>query len=515
MLSNFETPRSKLMQIILAGQPSLADKLARPEFEQLRQRVSIFCRLEPFTKEQVGHYVQHRLEAAGYKGAPLFTPEAISIIAEQSRGIPRNINNLCFHALSLGYAKELKKIDHSVLEEVLADLDLDSLRTRRSEPSKDRPQEQNARFDLGSVNLGGGSRADAERNRLYGGIHSLPPSHGANGHRRKPPTQSSSRWLIWAVVLPAIILVGEVFWAYLPSSSSREAVNKSVAAAVQEAKTIAVKHNLLKSSGASATQAVTKPPRNPADSNNEDPSQTRQVGSSATATPVVADPGKGPSAAPSDGNAVDPVGNSEPPTTTLDPSTTVQKQDEKTSSRYTPEESDPSADAVKAKVVIESNIGSGQITINGKTQPDWQTPHIFSLPVGSYRISVSKAGYSTWFHDVEVTEGSKKWVMANLSLPRGVIVIDTDPPGMQVFIDGKPYGPSEVETALTAGTHSYEVIPSTGHQPISGSFVLKPGGILTKKISLLPSAGRPGAENRTDPSLSEREGNAMRGGNKS
>ena len=127
LLSDFETPRDKLMQIIVAGQPQLAQKLALPSLAQLRQRVSMLVRLNPFTPQETVSCVEHRLRVAGYTGGPLFTPEAQAIIAARSEGIPRNIVNLCFHALSLGCALERKIIDTEIVQEVLADLDVGTL----------------------------------------------------------------------------------------------------------------------------------------------------------------------------------------------------------------------------------------------------------------------------------------------------------------------------------------------------------------------------------------------------
>jgi general secretion pathway protein A len=127
LLSDFETPSSKLMQIIIAGQPQLAAKLARPSLLQFRQRLAILCRLEPFSPAEADHYIDDRLQVAGYDGPPLFTPGARELIAARSRGIPRNINNLCFNALSLGCALKRKKIDREIVQEVVEDLNLESL----------------------------------------------------------------------------------------------------------------------------------------------------------------------------------------------------------------------------------------------------------------------------------------------------------------------------------------------------------------------------------------------------
>ncbi|HEV2176127.1 MAG TPA: AAA family ATPase [Terriglobia bacterium] len=129
MLSNFETSRAKLMQIVLAGQPQLADKLARPSMVQLRQRVSIVSRLQPLSRVETSEYIDHRLAIAGYHGGSLFTPGARALIASASEGIPRNINNICFNALSLGYATGGRTVDSRVVQEVTADLDLDGMVT--------------------------------------------------------------------------------------------------------------------------------------------------------------------------------------------------------------------------------------------------------------------------------------------------------------------------------------------------------------------------------------------------
>jgi type II secretory pathway predicted ATPase ExeA len=123
LLSNFETPTAKLMQIVLAGQIELGQRLANPRLSQLRQRISIISRLAPLDAAEVAPYIENRLRVAGYSGEPLFAPAAYLRIAELSRGVPRNINNLCFHALSLGCALGVRRIDLSVLDEVASDLD--------------------------------------------------------------------------------------------------------------------------------------------------------------------------------------------------------------------------------------------------------------------------------------------------------------------------------------------------------------------------------------------------------
>ncbi len=134
LLSNFETPTEKLLQIILAGQPPLARRLATPEAAQLCQRISILTTLIPFDLEDTRNYIEHRLKIAGYHGPPLFTPAAVRSIWERSGGVPREINTLCFNALLLTTAVERKQVDSDILHEVVADLDLNPIRFNKDMP---------------------------------------------------------------------------------------------------------------------------------------------------------------------------------------------------------------------------------------------------------------------------------------------------------------------------------------------------------------------------------------------
>jgi len=129
LLSDFETPQAKLLQIVLSGQPELADKLARPSLRQLRQRISLLSTIAPLPPVEIARYIQHRLSAAGRKDATLFTPTAVRMIADLSEGIPRNISNLCFSALSMGCAYRMKTVDVGVIQQVAADFDLTNLRS--------------------------------------------------------------------------------------------------------------------------------------------------------------------------------------------------------------------------------------------------------------------------------------------------------------------------------------------------------------------------------------------------
>lgn len=143
LLSDFETSHTKLLQIVMAGQPQLAEKLAHPRLGQLRQRITVLCRLEALSPEETAGYINFRLRVAGYCGEPLFTPEAMAVIAESSGGIPRNINNLCYNALSLGYAQGHIMILPEIVRTVVANLSLATvpeplLDAARSAPSTGR-----------------------------------------------------------------------------------------------------------------------------------------------------------------------------------------------------------------------------------------------------------------------------------------------------------------------------------------------------------------------------------------
>lgn len=127
MLSNFETSRDKLIHIVLSGQPQLAELLFSPAIEQLRQRISVMAALRPLSASETKDYIDHRLRIAGYRGPThLFTDAAYERIARYSEGIPRNINNLCFNSLSLGYALKRPSIGPDLVDEVFRDLNLES-----------------------------------------------------------------------------------------------------------------------------------------------------------------------------------------------------------------------------------------------------------------------------------------------------------------------------------------------------------------------------------------------------
>ena len=121
MLSNLETTRSKLLQIILVGQPELGAKLARPELRQVRQRVGLVAELRPLSRSETRDYIQHRLEVAGGDQRAIFTRRALRLIHRGSAGIPRLINIACDKALILAYGAGQRRVSRGLVAAALED----------------------------------------------------------------------------------------------------------------------------------------------------------------------------------------------------------------------------------------------------------------------------------------------------------------------------------------------------------------------------------------------------------
>jgi general secretion pathway protein A len=124
LLSNLETEKEKLLQIVLVGQPGFEGKLNQPNLSQLKQRIALRCRLSPLGKQEVGPYINERLNAVGYRRRDLFSAEAIEQIVACSQGIPRLINLICDHALLNAFATSKSRISTVIIEKVTQELQL-------------------------------------------------------------------------------------------------------------------------------------------------------------------------------------------------------------------------------------------------------------------------------------------------------------------------------------------------------------------------------------------------------
>jgi len=125
ILSNLETEKEKLLQIVLVGQSNLKDLLKRPELRQLDQRVSIRYDLKPLSAEETAAYVQHRLSVAGGGAAVSFAPKAMARVHRFTAGIPRLINLLCDRALLAGYSAHTNRITPEHVERAAHALELE------------------------------------------------------------------------------------------------------------------------------------------------------------------------------------------------------------------------------------------------------------------------------------------------------------------------------------------------------------------------------------------------------
>jgi general secretion pathway protein A len=164
LLSNLETDKNKLLQIVLAGQPELVEVISQPNMRQLQQRVAVHCFLTYLTREEVESYISRRLFVAGDKGQIRFTSAASKLIFKASAGIPRLINRICDYALTAGYV-----VDTFTIKPEHVKLALEELRGMRPN----------------------GFSAEA----LF-----LKKKHGW-------------RWVLWAIVcIAALLCVGVIFW---------------------------------------------------------------------------------------------------------------------------------------------------------------------------------------------------------------------------------------------------------------------------------------------------------------
>lgn len=123
MLSNLETDKDKLFQIVLVGQPELKEKLASPALRQLRQRISVRFHITPLGRDELVEYIDHRLRVAGSDGSIVFLPDAVEEIFSYSQGIPRVINMVCDKSLLTAYVSETKTVTQAIVEKSIHEIE--------------------------------------------------------------------------------------------------------------------------------------------------------------------------------------------------------------------------------------------------------------------------------------------------------------------------------------------------------------------------------------------------------
>ena len=162
ILSNLETDKKKLLQIVLVGQPGLCTTLRTPELRQLAQRVSITYELRPLTPDEVAAYVIHRLTVAGSPSV-VFRPRALKAIHRLSQGIPRVVNLLCDRALLAGFAARTRVIDAGIVKTASRSLELpraaQSAPVRRTRPRRRAAAMALALGFVGLLGMGGAGAA--------------------------------------------------------------------------------------------------------------------------------------------------------------------------------------------------------------------------------------------------------------------------------------------------------------------------------------------------------------------
>ena len=133
LLTNIELPSEKLLPVVIAGQPQIATRLNDPSFSQLKQRIALRCQLRPLTMVESVGYIASRIRLAGGDPAQLFTREAVLLVYEYSRGIPRTINVLADNALLGGFAAQQRPVQTRLVREVCRDFDLSTAQPQRHE----------------------------------------------------------------------------------------------------------------------------------------------------------------------------------------------------------------------------------------------------------------------------------------------------------------------------------------------------------------------------------------------
>jgi general secretion pathway protein A len=123
LLSNLETEKDKLIQIILVGQPELNQRLGLYDLRQLRQRIMVSYHISPLDKDEVKNYINHRLDIAGGEERIRFSEEAVNLIFDFSGGTPRLVNIICDRALLAGFVQETYAIDTAIIKKCLNELE--------------------------------------------------------------------------------------------------------------------------------------------------------------------------------------------------------------------------------------------------------------------------------------------------------------------------------------------------------------------------------------------------------
>jgi type II secretory pathway predicted ATPase ExeA len=316
LLSNFETAHSKLLQIVLAGQPELANKLKQPELSQLLQRITVMASLDVLSFEETAAYIRHRLKLAGHNGNDLFDPAALAAVYRRSKGVPRNINRVCHAGLELAAAEQAQFVTAAIVEKsnrglgaTVEDLQRSRFESQprqvpllnvppqvvqqdRSRPpiSQMPPQTEFERSTPAETPTPEDTPAPMIPEPLPQAAHPAPVAHQQFAQPLPdfvpmPPQRRSYRWLAWATVFTTLLILG-----FLAAPASlRNALLRRIQPVAGSSASI----NASRPIGTPDSKSPIPPPRhNPTPST--DSSGDIKVGAAMTRGPkIVIDPGHG------------------------------------------------------------------------------------------------------------------------------------------------------------------------------------------------------------------------------
>jgi type II secretory pathway predicted ATPase ExeA len=176
MLANVETSAEKLLPLVLVGQPELATRLNEPALRQLKQRVALRCELPPLDLQETAAYIASRIRLSGGDAARLFTREAVTLIHECSRGIPRSINVICDNTLLHGFALGRQPVGRDIVAEVAADFDLPTAQMGRVSQGLANPLDESPQtpFVAHEISGQGGAPDVAERSDRFERLGDAP-----------------------------------------------------------------------------------------------------------------------------------------------------------------------------------------------------------------------------------------------------------------------------------------------------------------------------------------------------
>lgn len=421
LLSNFETPSKKLIQVILAGQPPLADKLASPALSQLCQRLSVMARLVPFSRAETAEYIRHRLRVSGYEGRDLFNAGAQELIADLSGGKPREINNLSFNALSIGFALRKKTLDPSVVREAAADLDIASLGSERSLKCA-------ARSDIPPAPANSSPAAKPSGpDRIL--VPDVPPVFVTSVEKSGKP-----RWALRAAIfccaalLPLFLVPTRISDLKHLAPSLVDFVPSVLAGATSPKVSLPVG-----SSNATVTSASVSTPKLLPD-----------PGMPEVATPKYEETG---AASVQRATKVKSVGEDGQPAHTG----VMSKSDRL-----------PSASPPMGLLRIQTVPAGAIVTVDG--QVDGKSPVEKMVTTGLHTYRIDLAGYPPYLGKTNVREDVTEGVTVKFAGPNkiaeGRVDFRTIPPGARITVDNSPRGITPLTLSLSAGPHRVRVTKS-------------------------------------------------------